>query len=268
MHLDVINTAKKSVRLTIEFDVKDRARAGIYIYDAGRRNTFYIIQEPALCKPDNKVVFDLPLTPARMVISIFDADAGIGKPLTRFKVKRIKTEPLKLKSEKHPFIKLAEFFATTCGYHSPDYDYESKDGKYTIKLFPEIPHTPARIEKKEAFIEASKKHMDKYTVYMRLMILCHEWAHYYANDNVNDEMEADRNGLLLYHQHQYPLCQAFYAITKIFDDSNDMNIARAAQMEDIIYELTGNFGKAADDNCNARHFGRQMNYNGYGYGIY
>jgi hypothetical protein len=46
---------------------------------------------------------------------------------------------------------------------------------------------------------------------MRFAILCHEFSHFYVNDNMDDESEADINGLLIYLGLGYPRIEGYQA---------------------------------------------------------
>jgi hypothetical protein len=50
-----------------------------------------------------------------------------------------------------------------------------------------------------------------------MAILLHEFSHVYLNDNVDDEVEADLNGLLIYLGLGYPRIEAFEVFAKTFD---------------------------------------------------
>jgi hypothetical protein len=79
--------------------------------------------------------------------------------------------------------------------------------------------TPARISKVTGRIQVSKKQFDDYTVPMRFAILCHEFSHFYVNEDMDNESEADINGLLIYLGLGYPRIEAFQAFLEVFKDS-------------------------------------------------
>ena len=49
-----------------------------------------------------------------------------------------------------------------------------------------------------------------------MAILLHEFSHVYLNDNIDDEVEADLNGLLIYLGLGYPRIEAFEVFAKTF----------------------------------------------------
>ena len=51
---------------------------------------------------------------------------------------------------------------------------------------------------------------------MRMVIMMHEFSHYYANDDINNESEADLNALMIYLGLGYPRIEAHEAFLKTF----------------------------------------------------
>jgi hypothetical protein len=83
--------------------------------------------------------------------------------------------------------------------------------------------TPARISKVTGRIQVSKKQFDDYTVPMRFAILCHEFSHFYVNENMDDESEADINGLLIYLGLGYPRIEGYQAFLEVFKDAPNLD---------------------------------------------
>jgi hypothetical protein len=52
---------------------------------------------------------------------------------------------------------------------------------------------------------------------MRMAILLHEFAHFYLNENIEDEIEADLNGLLIYLGLGYPRIDGYEAFLRVFE---------------------------------------------------
>jgi hypothetical protein len=55
-----------------------------------------------------------------------------------------------------------------------------------------------------------------------MAILLHEFSHFYLNENINDEVEADLNGLLIYLGLGYPRIEGYQAFLEVFKDSPSM----------------------------------------------
>jgi hypothetical protein len=135
----------------------------------------------------------------------------------------------------NPLVRSFVNFATRFCYNAgslPSGTYLSDDKKFVIKYLPIIEDdgqeqtTPARIDIDNGTIEISKKHFLDYTVPSRMAILLHEFSHVYLNENVDDEVEADLNGLLIYLGLGYPRIEAFEVFAKTFltvpSDGNKM----------------------------------------------
>lgn len=123
------------------------------------------------------------------------------------------------------FVRFAQKFSYMAQDLEPDL-YGSDDERYFIRLLPVIKdrngkelRTPARIGAKSGIIEISKKAFDGMTIPMRFAILMHEFSHFYLNDEMKDEMEADLNGLLIYLGLGYPRIEAYQAFLETFTKS-------------------------------------------------
>jgi hypothetical protein len=121
------------------------------------------------------------------------------------------------------FINFCTRFCFNAGHISSG-TYKSSDGKFTIEYVPTIIssksgkelETPARISKESGRIQVSQKKFVPDTVPMRMAILLHEYSHFYVNKDINDESEADLNGLLIYLGLGYPRFEGHEAFLKTF----------------------------------------------------
>lgn len=121
------------------------------------------------------------------------------------------------------FINFATKFAFNLGELKTGF-YTSNDDVFKIELLPTITHdvsgkvlnTPARISQTSGKIQVSKEKFMNMTIPMRMAILLHEFSHYYVNDNMRDETEADLNGLLIYLGLGYPRIEAHEAFLTTF----------------------------------------------------
>jgi hypothetical protein len=117
---------------------------------------------------------------------------------------------------------------TSGTYLSKPFTYTNKDGKvenseFRIEYLPTIIsqkgvelNTPARISKSSGRIQVSQKKIIPMTIPMRMAIMLHEFSHYYINDDIENESEADMNGLIIYLGLGYPRIEAYEAFTKTF----------------------------------------------------
>ena len=121
------------------------------------------------------------------------------------------------------FLQFAKEFSDNLPLLKPGTYYSDKK-RYRIDLFDVIKDkatgkiltTPARISNSNGRIEVAKKYFNKFTIPMRLSILCHEYSHFYLNKNQKDEIEADQNGLKLYLGMGYPYIEAHKSFLHTF----------------------------------------------------
>jgi hypothetical protein len=121
--------------------------------------------------------------------------------------------------------------------------YKSSDGKFRIEYLPTIIssksgkelQTPARINKDSGVIQVSQKKFTPDTVAMRMAILLHEYSHYYVNKDIDNESEADLNGLLIYLGLGYPRFEGHEAYLKTFISTpTEMNKVRYDKIKAFI----------------------------------
>lgn len=180
----------------------------------------------------------LPLCPKNAELIVFNEAIG-NKPKdvdTSFRISEPKLVDLKRKlncfDSSNPVIKnfvaFAEDFSKNASLISAGQSvYESEDGQFVIEYFNDIIdrktgdklNTPARISQGEGVIQIAKNKFLRYTIPMRLIILLHEFAHYYLNKDMSNEVEADLNALLIYLGLGYPRFEAFYAFLNVFYNS-------------------------------------------------
>lgn len=173
----------------------------------------------------------MPVSPSDAMVYIYN-EANGNMPVgadPSIEVLSITKEPLEKKLDvidfSNPQVRSFVNFATRFSYNAgsmPSGTYVSDDKKFVIKYLPIIEDggveqtTPARIDIDSGIIEVSKKQFREFTVPNRMAILLHEFSHVYMNDNVDDEVEADLNGLLIYLGLGYPRIEAFEVFAKTF----------------------------------------------------
>jgi hypothetical protein len=195
----------------------------------------------------------MPLSPKTAVIEIAPEEElrGGAAKAKGYKVLDLKKLPLKKKlsafNSASPvirnFVAFAQDFCQKAGYISANGSlYVSDDGLFQIDYLDEIIdenskvlNTPARINRHTAIIEVSKNKFKDYTIPMRMAILCHEFSHYYLNEDMSNETEADLNALLIYLGLGYPRIDAYNVFTKVFAKSNnDANLDRMGVIDSFI----------------------------------
>lgn len=172
----------------------------------------------------------MPITGNKLHAIIYNESVGNIDNDSSFQVLDIKRLPLEKKMDVvdfgeanlRTFVRFCTRFCFNAGEMTSGV-YKSKDGKFIIEYVPFITanngresSTPARINVDNGKIQVSKAKFLPMTVPMRMAILLHEYSHYYVNDKMEDEIEADLNGLLIYLGLGYPRIEAYEAFLKTF----------------------------------------------------
>jgi len=173
----------------------------------------------------------MPVSGKYSIINIYNERVGENKEDDSFEVLDIKKMPLEKRLDvvdfSNPnlrsFINFCTRFCFNAG-HIVSGTYRSSDGRFTIEYLPTIIssktgkelETPARISKDTGKIQVSQKKFIPDTVPMRMAILLHEYSHFYVNKDIDNESEADLNGLLIYLGLGYPRFEGHEAFLKTF----------------------------------------------------
>jgi hypothetical protein len=221
----------------------------LMVLDADQPNTAFTDRYKTV---DGESIFfvRMPVSPKYALISIYNEKNGnlpVGVDNT-IEVESITKEALDKKLDvidfSNPQVRSFVNFATRFSYNAgslPSGTYTSDDKKFVIKYLPiiedngEEQSTPARIDIDNGVIEISKRQYIDYTIPNRMAILLHEFSHVYLNDNVDDEVEADLNGLLIYLGLGYPRIEAFEVFAKTFANApSEQNKMRFDKIKNFI----------------------------------
>ena len=200
----------------------------------------------------------MPLTPEIAVVDAYSDRMGQGVKKdaeTSFSIVSVTKAPLERRidlgdignAQIRNFVDFAQKFCFNAGTLATDTTYQSDDGNYFINYVKNIVGnngqvltTPARIGRKSGMIQVSKNSFEKFTIPMRMAILLHEFSHFYLNEKIDDEMEADLNGLLIYLGLGYPRIEAYQAFLETFKEKpTQQNKARY----DLINKFINDFEK-------------------------
>jgi len=170
-----------------------------------------------------------------------------SKSDSTFEVVNISKQPLQKKMDvvdfNNPVIRSFINFSTRFCFNAgvlTSGEYVSDDGKFKINYTPTIlskrtnteMNTPARISKTTGIIQIAQKKFVPMTIPMRMAILMHEFSHYYVNDDINNEIEADLNGLLIYLGLGYPRIEAYQAFLGTFVGTPTLENKKRADLID------------------------------------
>lgn len=229
----------------------------IKIYDEAKPKTIFTDRYKTVSGQETFYI-RLPLTSNSLIICIYDEKMGdLPKEKTpNIKVLSIDKIPLEKRLDVidiqnknvRYFVDFAQRFCFNSSYLTTGKSYQSDNGEYLIEYLPEIVgkngnvlNTPARISKVTGRIQVSKKLFDTYTVPMRLAILTHEFSHFYVNENMDDESEADINGLLIYLGLGYPRIEGYQAFAEVFKTTpSEQNGKRFQRIDNFIRNFEKN----------------------------
>jgi hypothetical protein len=228
-----VKTNNEEVSLGIRVITAYPTKVFIKVYDAERPN-IVLTDRYKTVKGVETFYVRMPLTGAISIVDVCDEyEKNMGQASGNIKVEAIEKYPLEKQrgnlrnygASTFSFIDFAQRFAFNAPYLATNKTYRSNDGYFMIEYLPTITDgqreltTPARISKRTGIIQVSKKLFDNYTVPMRVAILLHEYSHFNLNTNINDEIEADLNGLMIYLSLGYPRIEGYQAFLEVFKDS-------------------------------------------------
>lgn len=218
----------------------------IVAYDKDKKNTQYINHcgmvdaKRADGYYARRFEIMMPRTPERLSVAIYNKNNKKGGDATfgveKFGVTKLKTWQIWMSQHATDFVKFAQDFSENASIlrtfeesgGRPDGGiYTSDNRKFRIKYFNVIKDakgnqltTPARISNRDGTIEVSKKYFMNYTTAMRMMILLHEYSHFWMNKDMANEMQADLNGLYTYLGLGYSPIEAHMAFLYVFDNAD------------------------------------------------
>lgn len=192
----------------------------------------------------------MPLSPEVSKIEVSNTPNGtLSNSNLGFEILSVKKAPLERRIDESDignsmiknFVKFAQKFSYNVSDLEVNKTYRSDDGNFFINLVSTIKNnkgaeltTPARIGRRTGMIQVSKKSFLKFTIPMRMAILLHEFSHFYLNEKIDDEMEADLNGLLIYLGLGYPRIEAYQAFLETFKE-------KPTQLNKTRYDLINKF---------------------------
>ncbi|MBM3201800.1 MAG: hypothetical protein FJZ56_05275 [Chlamydiae bacterium] len=225
-----VPTRHEELTLLIKVKTFEPQKIRIKVIDAQQPNTSFTDRYKTI---DGESIFfvRMPVSPQEALVYIYnEANGNMAAGMDNsIEIESITKEPLEKKLDvidfSNPLIRSFVNFATRFSYNAGSLSsgtYASDDKKFIIKYLPIIEDggveqtTPARIDVDSGIIEISKRQFLDYTVPNRIAILLHEFSHVYVNDNLDDEVEADLNALLIYLGLGYPRIEAFEVFAKTF----------------------------------------------------
>jgi hypothetical protein len=249
-----VPTKFQELTLVIKVYTHEPTKLRIKVVDEYQPNTSFTDRTRVV---DGEDVFyvRMPVSPESVLVYVFNDKNGNleSNQDDSFEVESITKESLEKKLDLidfgNEYIRSFVNFATRFSFNAgslPSGNYTSDDKKFVIKYLPIIQDggeeqtTPARIDIDSGEIEISKRQFMDYTIPNRMAILLHEFSHVYINDNIDDEIEADLNGLLIYLGLGYPRIEAFEVFAKTFKNApTEENKIRFDKLRNFIDNFEG-----------------------------
>ncbi len=247
----IFETNREPLTLTIRVQAWG-SQIQVVVKDADRPNTYYMNRFKTIKGKENFII-RMPQSPTRATVQVFNAKT---KDSEGFKILDSKKEPLQTQMSAFDFSNplIAEFiifaqdFCDKAGYLSTGTYTSLPKANFTIKYVDAIRsitgsvlNTPARINSKSGIIQVSQAAFKKYTVAGRFAILCHEFAHVFANKNIKDEIESDYHAANIYLGLGYPRIEILNVFTKVFMGANTpLNQKRVLAMRKFIMNFDNN----------------------------
>ena len=248
-----VNTRYEQLSLAIDAESVRPTKVYIKVYDEDGPKRVFTDRYKTI-NGREKFLIRMPLSPKNAVIEIMDeSEKQTGRPSDIFRLTKLDKVPLKKRMDRldinsvsvASFVDFAQRFSFNASYLETGKSYRSQDGRFLIEYVPDIIgndgrrlNTPARISKQTGRIQVSKLKFEQYTIPMRMAILLHEFSHYYLNDNIDNESEADINALLVYLSLGYPRIEAYQAFLEVFKNSPS---AQNKQRYELINNYISNF---------------------------
>ena len=217
--------------------------------------TYYFDTAPII-KGKDVFIVKIPKMPPSVIIELYNEKNGNIQYDGTFKVGNITMAPIVMTfnssqivdSTVASFARFSDEFAENAGILSAQNSiYVSPDGKYRIHYLDVIRddggrelRTPARINSQTGIIEIAKKYYIRHTVGGRKWTNWHEFSHLWRNNEQANELEADKNAIMIYLALGNPTIEAYNGVLRIFRNSpSNLNRKRYDELNKFIREATG-----------------------------
>ncbi len=232
----VIQIPRKYANQEIRIPIQTRSKERIIVRAShpNKPNTVYFNAAPFITGKDCFIV-KIPNMPESVMLEVYSEKNGNAKhdplfrvgpaifgPITQsFAVTRI------MDSNVEKFAKFIDNFAENAAVLSAQNSiYRSPDGKFQIDYVDTIRddqgralRTPLRVNSATKVIQIAKNQFIHYTVPGRKMWLWHEFSHVWKNIRPEDELEADKNAIMIYLGYGNPIVEAYNVILSVFKNT-------------------------------------------------
>jgi hypothetical protein len=251
-----VPTRNEELTLIVKVKTDKPEKICLKVYDANKKNTEFTDRWKTV-NGETSFFVRMPVSGEYTLVEVWNDKYGrdVEASKSGFKILNVEKAMLEKKVDvvdfSNPLVSSFVKFCTRFCYNAGELNsgsYRSQNGKFLIEYMPTIRSskdgkelsTPARISKTSGRIQVSMRKIIPMTVPMRMAIMLHEFSHYYVNDNMEDETEADLNGLLIYLGLGYPRIEAYQGFLETFiGHPSETNKRRY----DIINKFIENFEK-------------------------
>lgn len=240
--------------IRIPIRTRGKVRIAIKVKHYIKPYTVYFDTAPII-EGEDAIIVKIPKMPPSVIVELFNEANGDAKYDNTFQVGNIQSQKLKINFNiggiSDPtvasFAAFSDDFAEKAGILSAQNSiYKSPDGKFTIHYKDVIRddkgremRTPARINTKSGVIEISKKYYIHHTVPGRKWTNWHEFSHLWRNVEKANELEADKNAIMIYLATGNPTIEAYNGVLRIFQNTpSDMNKQRYDALNLFIRDAT------------------------------
>lgn len=244
--------------LMVKLQTSSPQKLRIIFKDAEKENTIFTDRFKTV-NGTLPIYINCPITGKYGELIVYNEDIGNipSKGDSTFNILEINPLPLEKRVDivdfTDPALKSAINFFTKFSYNAGFLNtgtYHSTDRRYYIEYLSQIissepPYLPlntsSRVDKYKGTIQASQDKFQLMTVPARMVTLLHEYSHYFVNKNIEDETEADLNGLVIYLSLGFPRVDAIHEFTSAFyGAANELNKQRI----DTIVKFINDFDKS------------------------
>ncbi|KKS77431.1 MAG: hypothetical protein UV51_C0007G0029 [Candidatus Woesebacteria bacterium GW2011_GWC1_42_9] len=240
----------KNQTIRIPVRVFGSARMVARAYHPRRQYTVYFDTAPIINGSDTFII-KIPKMPSAVLIDIYNERNGNVDNDGTFAIGKVTSAPIRqsfaiskiMNPNVESFAEFSDEFAELAGGLSAQNSvYISPDGKFRIDYKDTIRDekgnelkTPARINAKSGLIEISKKYYRTFTVPGRKAINWHEFSHIWLNKNPADEIEADKNAIMIYLGTGNPTIEAYNVFLRVFNNTpSNINRKRYDELNNFI----------------------------------
>ena len=250
MQVREFNTNGNACLLNIEVFTNSPENIRLIVSDADKQYTKYVDRRRVVQGLETFKI-GLPISPKKVIIKVAnEINNGMYRP-EGFRIEDVYSTILPTRTfcinynnnYIQKFLPFIQKFCARAGYlEAGGQTYYDSSKTFTIRYFNELRAktgrvltTPARVHARTGVMEISAEYFRKYTIPMRLAVMLHEFSHFYVNEDIDNEIEADLNGLAMYLSLGYPRISAFNSFIGVFQNApTSMNAERYAVLEQFI----------------------------------